>query len=81
MNVPPVQVIVLVACIVPLPIDRALRAVLPTTRQQLVEAKLGPYPLACTSAAPQLNQAGWACESEFACLVLHCTTVFIDCCH
>ena len=70
--VPPVHISLLVVCVMHLLIDRTLHAPLPTTRQQLVEARLIPLILTCTSAAPQLNQAGWACESEFACLVLHC---------
>ena len=52
--VPPVKIIVLVVCVMPLPIDRALHVLLPTTRQQLVEAKTVPNFLACTSTAPQL---------------------------
>ena len=59
-NVPPVNInVLLVICVMSLLIDRTLRAPHPTTRQQLVETKLIPLPLACTSAAPQLNQAGW----------------------
>ena len=39
---------------------RDLPVPLPLLRQQLVDAHLGPLPLACPSTAPQLNQAGWA---------------------
>ena len=60
-TIPPVNINILVVCVVQLLIDRTLCALLlPTTRQQLVAAKLGPITLACTSTAPQLNQAGWA---------------------
>ena len=48
----------LVVCVVHQLIDRTLCAPLPTTRQQLVEAKAGTNPLACTSTAPQLKLAG-----------------------
>ena len=60
-NIPPVKIdVMLVVCVMPLTIDRTLRAPLPTIRQQLVEAKAGPIILACTPTAPQLKLAGWA---------------------
>ena len=60
-DVPPVKIIVLlVVCVMPLLIDRTLRAPLSTIRQQLEEAKEGSTILACTSTAPQLKLAGWA---------------------
>ena len=60
--VPPVKIIMLlVVCVMQLLIDRTLLApLLPTIRQQLIEAELAPNMLACTSTAPQLNHAGWA---------------------
>ena len=41
---------------------RDLPAPLPTLRQQLVDAHLGPIILSCSSAAPQLNLVGWVLE-------------------
>ena len=38
---------------------RDLPALLPTLRQQLVDAKEGPTVLACSFCAPQLNLVGW----------------------
>ena len=62
-TVPPVNInMLVVVCVMPLLIDRTLCALLPTTRQQLVEAEIGPIILACTSTAPQLKLVGWACE-------------------
>ena len=56
----PVNIIVqLVVCVMPLLIDSTLCAPLPTTRQQLEEAHLGPMMLSCTSTARQLKLAGW----------------------
>ena len=56
---PPIKISLLIVCVMKLLIDRALTAIhLPTIRQQLVEAKIGPNPLACTSSAPQLHLAG-----------------------
>ena len=60
-NVPPIKISLLIGCIMELPIDRTLAAIhLRTIGQQLVDAKAGPMILTCTSAAPQLNLAGWA---------------------
>ena len=63
-KVPPVQIVMLIVSVVSLTIDRALHVtlLLSTIRQQLVEAHLVPTVLACTSTAPQLNEAGWARE-------------------
>ena len=58
--VPPVQIKVLIVPVMSLTIDRALPVTLISIRQQLVEAHSGPLILACTSTAPQLNEAGWA---------------------
>merc|ERR1719341_1680993 len=57
----------LIVSVVSLTIDRALPVTLLTTRQQLVEAQFGPPILSCTSTAPQLNQAGWACFLRQVC--------------
>ena len=61
--VPPEEISLLIICIMELLINRALTAIhLPTIRQQLEEAKIAPPILACTSATPQLNLAGWTWE-------------------
>ena len=54
-NVPPVEISLLIVCIMQLTIDGAL----PDIRQQLVDAHLVTQILACTSAASQLHLAGW----------------------
>ena len=61
-NVPPVKISLLIISIMELTIDRALTAIhLPAIiRQQLEKAKIAALILACTSAAPHLNLAGWA---------------------
>ena len=51
-DISPVQIKLKIVCVVALLIDRALPvALLPTIRQQLVEAKHVPLILACSSAA------------------------------
>ena len=58
----PVQIIVIVSIVfvMKLPIDWALPVTLLSIRQQLVDAKLLPPILACSSTASKFKQAGWA---------------------
>ena len=62
--VPPVEITLLIVCVMELAIDRALTAIqVPTIRQQSEDAHFIPMILACTSTAPQLHLAGWAWEN------------------